>query len=41
MQKLGLPDTLHFIYLNVKGHSVVEIAAKNLVKNHIQPFNVS
>jgi hypothetical protein len=41
MQSLGLPDTLHFTYLDVKGHSIVEIAAsKNLVDNHIQPFKV-
>jgi oligosaccharyltransferase complex subunit alpha (ribophorin I) len=36
-----LPDTLHFTYLDVKGRPVVEIAAKNLVENHIQPFKVS
>ncbi|EFX75171.1 hypothetical protein DAPPUDRAFT_14029, partial [Daphnia pulex] len=33
-----LQDTLHFTYLDVKGRSVVENAAKNLVENHIQPF---
>jgi len=36
-----LQDTLHFTYLDVKGRSVVENAAKNLVENHIQPFKVS
>ncbi|EFX75282.1 hypothetical protein DAPPUDRAFT_226428 [Daphnia pulex] len=35
-----LPDTLHFTYLDVKGRPVVEIAAKNLVENHIQPFKL-
>lgn len=35
-----LPDSLHFTYLDVKGRPVVEIAAKNLVENHIQPFKV-
>lgn len=36
-----LPDSLHFTYLDVKGRPVVEIAAKNLVENHIQPFKVN
>lgn len=35
-----LPDSLHFTYLDVKGRPVVEIAAKNLVENHIQPFKL-
>lgn len=35
-----LPDSLHFTYLDTKGRPVVEIAAKNLVENHIQPFKV-
>lgn len=35
-----LPDSLHFTYLDTKGRPVVEIAAKNLVENHIQPFKL-
>lgn len=35
-----LPDSLHFTYLDTKGRPVVQLAAKNLVENHIQPFKV-
>lgn len=35
-----LQDSLHFTYLDVKGRPVVELAAKNLVENHIQAFKV-